>query len=117
MNIIDEIKQLELDVPEEFYEWDEASLLMSMGGCGPGKFGDYFVPDTVYGMSIRAACAVHDLDYTIGKDKEKSDNRFLSNMRKIINRSKFYIIKLLRQRRILKYYLAVAKFGDGSFQD
>ena len=61
MNIIDEIKMLGLDVPDEFYEWDEASLLMAMGGCGPGKFGDYFVPDTVYGMSIKAACAVHDL--------------------------------------------------------
>jgi len=115
MNIIDEIKSLNLDVPKEFHTMDEPTLLMLMGGCGPGKFGDYFVPDTVYGMSIKAACAVHDLEYSIGKDKVKADDRFLVNMRKIVDRSRFYLLKLLRQRRVLKYYWAVHVGGDSSF--
>ena len=116
MNLIKEIKCLGLEVPKEFNEMDEASLLMAMGGCGPGRFGDYFVPDTVYGMSIKPACGVHDLDYTLGKDKEKADLRFLENMNIIIGRSRFRLVRLLRQRRVLKYYLAVSKFGDSSFK-
>lgn len=119
MSIKEEIKQLGLKVPDCFWTRDEATLAMMTGGCGPGKYGDYLVPDTAWGLSIKLACVAHDYMYAIGlylNDKEKADLWFLLNMLKIVNtKSKNKTLKVLRRYRVMSYYSAVAEVGGKSF--
>ena len=106
--------------PDSFWETDEQTLSMMVGGCGPGKYGDYLVPDSMYGLSIKAACIVHDYEYAIGKvmnDKRRADLHFLENLLFIVNKkSKWKIAKWFRGYRVMSYYLAVANGGDSSFK-
>lgn len=89
--------------------------------CGCGTERSKAVPDTVYGLSIKPACCIHDYDYSVGKtdqDKIDADYRFLRNMLAIINNAPGTINALLRmprRRRALKYYEAVNRFGHGPF--
>ena len=49
-------------------------------------------------------------------DKEEADRVFLNNMLRIIEaKTKFGLLKPLRNRRALKYYEAVKYFGGRSF--
>jgi len=114
--MIDKIKKLGLDVPKEFVYYDEIELALVTGGCGPGKLGDYFVPDTLWGLNITPACVVHDLDYYLGKDKAKADLRFLGNIIKIIRQKSNKFLRPLRLARAMKYYIAVSECGDDFFQ-
>ena len=41
-------------------------------GCGDG-WRDRIVPDTMYGLSIRPACQIHDWDYHHGSAIEHKD--------------------------------------------
>jgi len=111
---------LGLDAPNAFFNIDNGTLAMMTGGCGPGKFGDFLVPDTVYGLSIKSACVVHDFEYAIGKtieDKKKADLRFLANMLKIVNdRSGFTPLRVVRRYRVMSYYSAVADGGSSAFE-
>ena len=63
-------------------------IIESTGGCGPGGFGDYLVPDTLFGViNIKPACRIHDYMYATGEDQEDkdyADEVFLSNMKQII---------------------------------
>jgi len=88
------------------------------GGCGPGKFGDYLVPDTMYGLSVKAACQIHDWDYRPGSEitKTDADMRFLVNMIRIIKyKTRFKVVRIFRYLRAVKYYAAVDEFGGGSY--
>lgn len=106
-----------LNAPEEYWMINIEGLanIIGKGGCGPGKTGDKVVPDTVWFLSIRPACAIHDFEYSImmnEKDREKADGNFLLNMMKLINKqTKFFLLRMLRRRRALKYYEAVRAFG------
>jgi len=119
--MIAEIQQLGLSAPNSFLASDEATLAMITGGCGPGKFGDALVPDTMYGLSIKLACAIHDYEYYIGKtneDKRIADLNFLGNMMIIINKkTSTPWMKLLRYHRAMTYYTAVAEGGDSFFKN
>jgi len=90
-------------------------------GCGPGGFGDFLVPDTIYGLSIKPACQVHDWYYRfqdgdIEADRKKADKIFLTNMLQIVNEhGGNFIIKALRRRRAKTYYLAVQWFGSPAY--
>lgn len=111
-----QILDLKLDVPAAFHTMDDASLALVMGGCGPGKWGDRTVPDTMWGLSVNLACAVHDLDYALGKDKVKADMRLLINTLIIINtKSKSKVLRVARRYRAMSYYSAVAELGKSSF--
>lgn len=87
--------------------------------CGAEDAPFDFIPDTIYFLSIKRACCIHDDRYRRGgnfEDKAKADNEFLSNMLTIINGCrKWYYPKFFARRRALKYYEAVVKFGDSSF--
>lgn len=87
-------------------------------GCGSG-WNEPIVPDTIYGLSIRQACCIHDHRYTIGgyeADKENADKEFLSNMLTLIdNNKKWYYPTWLARRRAMTYYDAVIRAGEGSF--
>ncbi len=92
------------------------------GGCGPGGFGDMIVPDTIYFLSIKDACKIHDWMYTWGvtrEDKEEADEFFRINMKYIIENygKKWSWLTYLRRRRANTYYLMVSEGGDKSFFD
>jgi len=108
-------------------------------GCGSDKSRFDYVPDTIYGLSIKGACCPHDDRYERGGtelDKQSADREFLANMLMLIEeranrntdtkgmkwygkwfaKSKdFSYPTLLARRRALKYYEAVVSFGDSSF--
>jgi hypothetical protein len=89
------------------------------GGCGPGQWGDYFVPDTLWGLSIKLACEIHDYMYHVGKtaeDKFRADSMFLQNMIALIWRGSNWFTFPLRVLRAAKYYVAVARYGDNAFK-
>jgi len=92
------------------------------GGCGPGGVGDMLVPDTIWFLSIRDACKIHDWMYTWGvtrEDKEEADEFFRVNMKYIIENigKKWTWLKYLRRRRANTYYLICSEGGDKSFFD
>ena len=89
------------------------------GGCGPGRFGDFIVPDNILGLSIFKACRIHDYEYHIGEtlaDKIKADNRFRDNMIRLVNAgTKWYWLKRMRLWVVKRYYQAVKERGGPHF--
>ena len=86
-------------------------------GCGPGKIGDWFVPDLPGGSYFKYACDKHDACYSkadmaAGKTKEQCDKEF---------RNKLFLSCLIMPGNpscipmAYSYYLAVARYGDDSF--
>ncbi len=90
-------------------------------GCGPGGLGDFFVPDTVYGLSIKPACQIHDTYYRHWPDaseeaRQMIDRIFKNNMIRIVDHfTSPGLLRWLRRRRCLKYYLMVKRFGGPAF--
>ena len=91
------------------------------GGCGPGGMGDLLVPDTLWGLSVRRSCQIHDWMYTFGEtedDKTRADLIFLNNMVREIKAAKSWgLLENLRLHRAKIYYHAVSIFGGSSFHD
>ncbi len=115
---IDLVRAKKLDADPLFLTYEFEELLFICNGCGAANSKFDFVPDTMWGMSIKPACNIHDFDYHIGKtieDKQRADRRFLNNLLRLINRGKSKILKLLRRRRALKYYDAVDLMGGPAF--
>ena len=90
-------------------------------GCGPGGVGDWFVPDTMWGLSVNDACRQHDHDYRFGRGsskehKKQCDDRMRDNMRIIVNaKSDSKILKAMRHMRINTYYWSVRSFGGEAY--
>jgi len=110
---------MKLFAPKEYWEMSKEAIDEITGGCGPGGLGDKLVPDTIYGLSIFAACRIHDFMWHFGvtqEDKDIADRVFKNNMIRIIEaKTKYKIIKWLRIRRANTYYKAVSVFGDGAY--
>ena len=110
---------VKLFAPESYYSDPRVEEIV--GGCGPGKgFGDWIVPDRIWGVSIVEACKRHDWMYFIGmtkEDKEEADRVFLNNMLRIIDDydgwSRFF--NGFRRYRAVTYYNAVRDFGGPAF--
>ena len=88
-------------------------------GCGAGKAGDKFVPDTMYGLSVKVCCIIHDLDWSEActiPDIERANERFLVNLIRFINGESSPILKQLRRYRALLYYAAVEDIGKKIFE-
>lgn len=104
--------------PETYWNATEDEILAKTGGCGPGKIGDWFVPDTMYGESVFLACQVHDWMYGQGEtleDKKYADLTFLWNMTEIITGNDG-ALDLLRLRRVMTYFQAVFYGGKDAFE-
>ncbi len=104
--------------------WDFKDMLpdeFNSYGCGPGGIGDFFVPDTVYGLSIREACRIHDWGYRHCKDGSEDDrarhDRILrNNSQRIVEAGTTWgWVKALRMRRVLTYYQMVRNFGSNAY--
>ena len=87
-------------------------------GCGSG-WNAKLVPDTIYGMSIKDCCCIHDYGYEIGKtieDKQREDRAFLNNtLRKIDANTWWWYPKRLARIRAYEYYKVVDRFGGTAF--
>jgi len=96
-----------------------AAILQRSGGCGPGKYGDKAVPDTMWTLDVKPLCKLHDLEYEVGEteqDKEDADINFLRNLINYIKvHTKFRVIRILRNYRAMSYYIAVTEFGTEAF--
>lgn len=85
--------------------------------CGPGRIGNWFVPDSPLGMKLRMVCNAHDRCYANidGPDRLECDWRFLEHMLVIVRRYG------PRRRRMMfwvavSYYTAVRVFGGRAFR-
>jgi len=78
--------------------------------CGPGEFGDKFVPDTMWGLRVSAACYVHDFMWSVCEptwsEFHYSNSVFLHNLLSIIEVNGGFL-KYLRSYRAVTYYMAV----------
>lgn len=115
-----EVKGVPLLAPWEYWALDDrAKGALGLGGCGPGGIGDFLVPDTVWGLSIRPACEIHDYMYADGRtwdDKRLADKVFLANMVSIVRaKTDNAVLRWLRLQRVRTYYRAVRDFGAISF--
>lgn len=111
----------ELAAPQSFWTAGPDLIREVVGGCGPGGFGDYLVPDTVWFLSIRPACKIHDWMFTAYNCRpgfKLSNEVFKDNMQRI-NRAKTQNKQLLclRDRRIGKYYRTVKACGRLFYYD
>lgn len=74
-------------------------------------------PNTIWGLDIKIAGDCHDYDYYVGgskHDKEIADKVFLHNMRVLIRKG-CWLLRIPRNSRANKYYLAVAVGGSKHF--
>lgn len=114
-------KNLDLVAPDSFWEATKKEVDKHTGGCGPGKTGDYLVPDKILWMSIEEACRIHDWEYYKGsswEDKKLADTNFLINMLEIsYKRSANRFIRWLRDHLIFKYFIAVYYYGGKAFEE
>lgn len=113
-------KPVALYAPISYWETSIEEVDKVTGGCGPGGFGDFLVPDRIWGLSIFIACRIHDWMYHVGKtlqDKEQADRIFLNNMVRIIqgNPSKFKFLNRWRLKGAKNYFWAVSMFGGPAF--
>ena len=105
-----------LEAHKSFWVTPKEEIDAMTGGCGPGWLGDWFVPDTIWGLSVKRACRIHDFDYYMGTLKGEADLRFLENMQRIIIAcTRWSWLKELRLRRAQTYYLAVRYAGDSAY--
>lgn len=120
MDFRSEERELELFAPPDYWTMPVAALKEIAGGCGAGRgLGDFLVPDTVWFLSVKSACKIHDFQYHFGMclaDKEAADRVFLNNMVRIVNaRTRSLWLRSLRLRRCRKYYFAVSCLGGPAF--
>lgn len=103
--------------PSSYIEASKEDIDNSTGGCGPGKLGDWFVPDKLLGESVFLACRCHDWMYAeveSEEDKFWADFWFDSNMLLLINDGETLDPPRLKLAR--SYYIAVSFLG-GSYTD
>jgi len=119
-------KQIKLYAPEKcgnqpccFHDATPEQIKAAAGGCGPGGLGDYLVPDTMWGLSVKRACEIHDWEYKYGKtlqDKINADNNLRDNLVRLIKaQDSWGWLENLRLRRAQTYYEMVKNFGGPSF--
>lgn len=108
-----------LYAPEAYHKLSEFEKKEICNGCGAKSgISSWLVPNTLYGLSVKAACNIHDYMYFVGTtnaDKEEADRVFLNNMMRIINQDGAAWLAALRRRRALKYYEAVYYGGGEAF--
>ena len=111
-------KESALWAPQSYLDASPKQLKEACNGCGTEGWKGDLVPETIWGLNINECCCIHDWMYNEGttpKDKERADTTFLNNMLRLVNQSDWWILRLLRRRRALKYYEAVNQFGGPAF--
>ena len=120
-NIIDTLQLVRdgvLDADPRFLETPIDELLKICNGCGAAGAKIDFVPDTIWGLSVRPVCNLHDFDYHFGitiSHKESGDRRMLNNNLRMIQAYSSRMLRKLRRIRALTYYKTVKYFGGPAF--
>lgn len=88
-------------------------------GCGPGGIGDWLVPDTIWGLSIKIACQIHDWYYRLSpgdteEDRAAADRILYNNILRIVNAKGGNLVSL-RRLRAKTYYEMVRWFGAPAY--
>jgi hypothetical protein len=111
--------KLELRAPASYFIASQELRNKYTGGCGAGKFGDWLVPDTMWGLCVTEACNIHDWMYAFGKnkkDRKEADDTLLENLyRTIDNDQPTRVFRILRRMRARTYYFFVRTFGRSAF--
>lgn len=114
------MKNLKLYCPKSYIDATEIERNYVDGGCGPGKLGDYLVPDKIWGLNIKIACTYHDWMYFVGEtyqDKIRADKVFYNNMLRLIeSNSRWFFPKCVRRILAHIYYWYVCEYGGEFFQ-
>lgn len=106
-----------LYAPPGYHDLPPAARERICNGCGSARAKFDFVPDTIFGLPIRAACDIHDYMYFMGEtieDKERADRVFLNNLLRLIDARGGWL-RSLRRLRAWHYYRAVAALGGPAF--
>jgi len=114
-------KRTGVSAPQSFWNATGEKRARNCNGCGTEGWKGSLVPETVWGLRISLACDVHDWMYADGEtlgDKEVADIIFLCNLLSIIRRAADksfggWCLKILRERRAMTYYQAVADSSTG----
>lgn len=107
------------DQPCCYHDATPEAIAAVAGGCGPGGVGDFLVPDTMWLLSVKPACSIHDYMYRWGlteEDRALADEVFFNNMVRIIKAQKSW--KWLEKKRLKRaelYYNMVSKYGSAAF--
>lgn len=110
---------MELYAPNSYWELSDSARAEIVNGCGTRGIIGLLVPDTILGLSIKAACNIHDYMYHVGltiDDKKEADRVFLNNMLRLIDGG-WRIFKIPRIHRARIYYDAVKYCGGPAFWD
>lgn len=98
---------------------EQKAEAIGKGGCGPGGFGDWLVPDRIWGLLIRPSCGIHDWMYRYGidlNDKKLSDRVFINNtVRQIEGGLTWPWLRRRRRKAAWIYYTFVKRYGAPSF--
>lgn len=84
--VFGEIDGYQLAAPQSFWQTSYDLKRDLINGCGPKGIGDYLVPDSIWFLSVKAACKIHDwmyLVYNCEKGFKLSNQLFLDNMNRI----------------------------------
>ena len=106
-----------LRMPQSYADASEAERNEKTNGCG--SYGlEKLVPDNLLGVEIAEACRIHDWEYGEGatqEDRKNADERFLHNMRHLVDVEGGFVLRMLRRLLAWWYYRAVRKFGSDAF--
>jgi hypothetical protein len=92
-------------------------------GCGPGGFGDYLVPDTMWGLDISESCRIHDWYYRFYSDRSEAAREWAdiclreNSLLIVRTHSTNWFTKTFRAIRCKTYYKMVRRFGESSWND
>lgn len=107
-----------LDAHPDFLSTPIEELLEICNGCGAAGAKIDLVPDTMWFMSVKPVCHLHDFGFKKGKtieDKEMEDRRMMNNYVRLIDQNSNWLMRRLRYRRAKKYYKVVHYFGGPAF--
>ena len=110
---------VKLFAPAAYWRTPAEEVDLITGGCGPGGFGDKFVPDKILWVSVFEACRIHDWMYHIGTTEEhraEADRVFKNNMQRIVRHHGGFL-RYPREILVLGYYVSVSYCGGPAFWD
>jgi hypothetical protein len=87
--IHDQLRAIGFIAADRFWELDPGYW----GGCGPGKWGDPFVPDHIIGLDIKPCCAAHDVSWELAVENQSLDDKYQGDFEFYINMRKFVEVK------------------------
>jgi len=110
-----------LAAPWSFWTADAELRRAVVNGCGPGKAGDWLVPDNIIGLNAKPSCEIHDWMFAVYNCKEGfdlSNNLFKNNL---IRSNRQHVgmgfMKKARIPIILGYFFFVHWIGEPSYYD